>query len=77
VLRRFFLEFWKRKEVTYSMRWGTQGFEEMESDRPEFEGDLVTSPYDGTKIKWADPDKQFRAFMCSQVGEAMTPPIAL
>lgn len=30
---RIFLEFWKRKEITYSMRWGTQGYESMETDR--------------------------------------------
>lgn len=32
-----FLEFWKRKERTNAMMWGTVGFESRESNRPDFE----------------------------------------
>jgi hypothetical protein len=33
----------------------------------QFEGHLVTSPIDGSKVKWADEGERFRANMCSQV----------
>lgn len=33
----------------------------------QFEGHLVTSPIDGSKVKWADERERFRANMCSQV----------
>ena len=34
-----FLEFWKRKEATTAMTWGTSDFEENEADRVGFEGE--------------------------------------
>jgi anoctamin-10/anoctamin-7 len=42
-----FLEFWKRKENWYAMRWGTEGFEEEEQARPQFKGDLMPSAITG------------------------------
>lgn len=42
----FMLEFWKRKEVRYSLRWGTSKFEEKETDRPGHDGEIVKSPVD-------------------------------
>ena len=43
----FFLEFWKRKESTTSMKWGTTGFEAEEQNRPQFQGELKPSPVTG------------------------------
>lgn len=43
----FMLEFWKRQEVTYAMMWGMRGFEEEEEDRPEFQGEEISSPVSG------------------------------
>ncbi|CAE7662482.1 Ano6, partial [Symbiodinium microadriaticum] len=42
-----FLEFWKRKESTHAMMWGTSGFEAEEQDRPQFEGVITPSPITG------------------------------
>ena len=42
-----FLEFWKRKEKTYAMRWGTVGFEEEEVTRPQFIGERRSNPING------------------------------
>jgi hypothetical protein len=42
-----FLESWKRKEAWYAMIWGTIGFQEEEQARPQFKGELTSSPVDG------------------------------
>mmetsp|Transcript_21081 Transcript_21081/g.21777 ORF Transcript_21081/g.21777 Transcript_21081/m.21777 type:complete len:758 (+) Transcript_21081:44-2317(+) len=42
-----FLEFWKRKEITTAMEWGTVGFEQEELPRPQFEGVKKPNPIDG------------------------------
>jgi hypothetical protein len=42
-----FLEFWKRKESCHAMKWGTNGFEEEELTRPQFEGIPMKSPVNG------------------------------
>ncbi len=43
-----FLEFWKRKEKSAAMRWGTVGYEEIEQERPEFVGEMKPSPINGS-----------------------------
>jgi hypothetical protein len=43
----FFLEFWKRKEITTSMEWGTVGFEQEELPRPQFSGIKKPNPVNG------------------------------
>lgn len=42
-----FLEQWKRRENTLALEWGMIGFEDVESDRPQFYGDKIRSPVDG------------------------------
>lgn len=37
------IEYWKRKEVTKAMEWGTTEFEEEETERPEFYGTPMRS----------------------------------
>ena len=44
------LEFWKRKEVTTSLEWGTLGFEQNEHDRPDFRGEKIVSFVDGKDL---------------------------
>ena len=39
----FMLEFWKRKEKDFAIRWGTLDFEENEQDRSEFKGQAIKS----------------------------------
>mmetsp|Transcript_13981 Transcript_13981/g.20923 ORF Transcript_13981/g.20923 Transcript_13981/m.20923 type:complete len:715 (-) Transcript_13981:269-2413(-) len=42
-----FLEYWKRKESTTAMKWGTTGYEAQEQSRPQFEGTRQLSPITG------------------------------
>ena len=46
----FYLEYWKRKEKTYAMKWGMVGFEDDEQVRPQFKGTKTISPIDGSPI---------------------------
>jgi len=50
------LNFWKREECTKAMQWGMTGFEETEISRPQFRGDLITSPVTGQFELWYPPD---------------------
>lgn len=45
-----FLEYWKRKEKTIALQWGMVGFEDDEQSRPEYQGDSVRSPVDGSPM---------------------------
>lgn len=69
----FMLEFWKRKQSLTAFRWGMEGFEAEQLDRPEFkgigEGDFaqsdssgkapgtITSFIDGSETKYFPPKK--------------------
>ena len=44
------LEYWKRKEATTAMRWGMSDFETRETDRPEYFGELISSPVNGQRM---------------------------
>lgn len=44
-----FLESWKRQEKWHAMKWGMVGFEEEENVRPQFYGEVIQSPVDGSK----------------------------
>ena len=46
----FYLEYWKRKEKTYAMKWGMIGFEEEEQVRPQFKGIKTISPINGSPL---------------------------
>lgn len=57
----FFIEFWKRKQITVAMQWGVHGFEDEETDRPEFQGILITSPINGKTIThFPEDEKNYR-----------------
>ena len=49
------LEYWKRNERKLALRWGMAEFEEHETERPEFEGELITSYIDGGDMKYFPP----------------------
>ncbi|CAM9354412.1 unnamed protein product, partial [Ectocarpus fasciculatus] len=53
-----FLEFWKRKEKTYAMRWGTVGFEEEEVTRPQFIGERMLNPVNGKEYLYFSADEK-------------------
>lgn len=69
----FFLEYWKRKEKTYAMKWGMSGFEDEEIDRPQFEGDLKPNPVDGRPyFYFSSFRKNVRLFVTSSMAASLT-----
>lgn len=54
----FMLEFWKRKEKTTALEWGTTGFEAEQKDRPEYHGDEIESIVTGKPITYFPPTKR-------------------
>ncbi|KAH8073463.1 intracellular chloride channel [Aureococcus anophagefferens] len=54
-----FIAQWKRTQSRWAMRWGMVGFEEVETDRPEFAADpqtaLIHSPVDGELTTYFPP----------------------
>ena len=63
------MEFWKQKEATKAMQWGMADFESEEQDRPEFHGDIISSPIDGQVMTYYPETK--RSFS-QVVGGAIT-----
>jgi hypothetical protein len=59
------IEFWKRKQTTKAMEWGTTLFEEEELDRPEFKGEEIRSIVNGQKTKYFAPADKLRRAMYS------------
>lgn len=63
-----FLEFWKRKENLYAMKWGMEGFEEEEQPRPQFIGEKRPSPVTGKPyLYFPRNEEQQRLFQSSIV----------
>lgn len=64
----FVLEYWKRREVSYALQWGTLNFEEIEQDRPDFRGeDGYKSVIDGTDVKYYPPQKKRKIIAVSSL----------
>ena len=61
-----YLNFWRRNEAKLAMEWGMTGFEDHELDRPQFRGDLITSPIDGKFELWYPPQKKRVKMLISQ-----------
>jgi hypothetical protein len=69
----FMLEFWKRKQAMLAFRWGMEGFESEQLDRPEFKGlgegefaqvgsdgkaqGTIVSFINGSEVKYFPPKK--------------------
>lgn len=55
-----YLESWKNRQIETSMKWGTNGFEDTEEDRPEFEASEenieINSPVTGEPEFYFPPD---------------------
>jgi hypothetical protein len=63
-----FLEFWKRKEKTHAMMWGTVGFEEEEVTRPQFIGERKPNPVNGKEyLFFSRNEKNYRMFKSSSI----------
>lgn len=50
-----FVETWKRKEKRNAMRWGMVGYENNEQERPEFDGEWVPHPVNGSRRLYFPP----------------------
>jgi anoctamin-10/anoctamin-7 len=61
-----FLEFWKRREATLRADWGMTNFKQKEQPRPEFDGERVRSPIDGSLIKYFPWHRRIARFFFSQ-----------
>ncbi|KAF0686061.1 Aste57867_22123 [Aphanomyces stellatus] len=61
-----YLESWKRRNSVIKLEWGTEGFEDEEGDRAEFDGEEVESPVDGKPMRYFNP-KQQRSRMCASL----------
>jgi hypothetical protein len=59
----FFIEFWKRKQSTLSLKWGMSGYEETETTRPEFFGADSKSPVDGSPVIYFSPFTRSKLIM--------------
>lgn len=52
------LEYWKRKQATTAMEWGTTDFELQERERAEFEGEVIKSYINGQEMIFFPPSKR-------------------
>ena len=59
------IEYWKRKQATRAMEWGTTLFEEEETDRPEFKGEMIRSIVNGKKMRYFAPAEKAKKIMWS------------
>eukprot|EP00742_Colponemidia_sp_Colp-10_P001240 GILJ01001335.1.p1 GENE.GILJ01001335.1~~GILJ01001335.1.p1 ORF type:complete len:740 (-),score=116.80 GILJ01001335.1:190-2355(-) len=59
----FFMEFWKRKNASFCLQWGTIGYEEEEMPRPEFYGDRRISPVNDKPELYYPPMKRLRDYL--------------
>ena len=51
------------KEATQAMKWGMSDFESEEADRPEYKGEIIKSPVDGSDMTFYPEAKR----ACSQM----------
>jgi hypothetical protein len=52
------LEYWKRAESEWAMKWGTLGFENTETDRPDFKGRTIKSYIHGKDVVYFSSAKR-------------------
>lgn len=58
MINSFYIEIWKRRQSTVAMRWGVDGYEEDEQERPQFKGIDTKSPIDGSDIYYFSDAEQ-------------------
>ncbi|TMW59472.1 hypothetical protein Poli38472_004541 [Pythium oligandrum] len=61
----FYYEYWKRYNSVIALEWGMATFEDEEVERPEFIGDEIISPVDGSRVRYFSPQSRFRRIMGS------------
>jgi len=52
----FYIEAWKNRQATIAMIWGMTGFEDEETDRPQFFGDTITDIITGEDMTYFPDD---------------------
>jgi hypothetical protein len=52
------LKYWSREESFRALEWGMIGFESTELERPQFKGDLISSPVNGQFELWYPAQKK-------------------
>lgn len=60
-----YYEYWKRYNSLIALEWGMANFEDEEVERPEFDGEEIISPVDGSRIRYFSPQSRFRRIMGS------------
>jgi hypothetical protein len=63
----FYYEYWKRYNSTLALEWGMSSFVYEDVERPEFEGEWIQSPVDGSRTRYFSPQQRFRRIMGSLV----------
>jgi hypothetical protein len=66
-LHRFYYEYWKRYNSCIALEWGMSTFEDEEVERPEYKGEEIMSPIDGSKIRYFSPNHRFKRIVASLV----------
>lgn len=61
------LEYWKRRESTIALTFGTMDFAVIEEVRPEFQGELIKSYIDGSALVYYPPESRNRIFLCTSL----------
>lgn len=59
------MEYWKRNQSTYCMKWGMVGFESTEEDRPEYRGIEIESPINGERMIYYPASESTQALIIS------------
>ena len=60
------LKFYKRKESRTALEWGMSDYESKEVDRPEFKGEIITSPVTGQFELYYPPGERRNKLLYSQ-----------
>ena len=62
-----YLNFWEREESLKAMKWGAVDYESQELERPQFKGDLITSPINGKFERWYPAEKKRMRVLTSYI----------
>ena len=61
----FFLEIWKRRSAVLAWKWGVNGYQEHEEQRPQFIGEIIDHPYRiGCQYKIYPSFKRYLKIFC-------------
>jgi len=64
----FMLEFWRRREKMIALEWGTIHYEVSEIERPDFQGTMISSYVDGSRMLHFPSRARYRILFQSALG---------